>query len=162
MAYSASALRTDFNDFLFASIGPDRNDVPLSVLSALARLGLDPWEEAAELAQLPRETAARRLASSIAALPDGVPPNLEHGTIAAHLIARLPSRTGAAIASGGTLPDGDDVTKFRAGVWMYVILMLVMFGAQWIAASRQPQIRADDTRAAVSDTFIPQKPDSAD
>ena len=31
-------LGSEFNDFLFASIGKDRNDMPLSVLSALARL----------------------------------------------------------------------------------------------------------------------------
>ena len=64
-------LGSEFDDFLFAPIGEDRNDMPLSVLSALARLDIDPWHEAAELARLPRETATQRLASLIAALPDG-------------------------------------------------------------------------------------------
>ena len=32
----------------------------LSVLSALARLDIDPWQEAAQLAGLPGETATRR------------------------------------------------------------------------------------------------------
>jgi hypothetical protein len=36
----------EFDNFLYASIGADRNGMPLSVLSALARLDLDPWEEA--------------------------------------------------------------------------------------------------------------------
>jgi hypothetical protein len=43
--------------------------MPLSVLSALARLNLDPWHEAAELSDLPKDTAAQRLAALIALLP---------------------------------------------------------------------------------------------
>jgi hypothetical protein len=42
---SVSVLGTEFDDFLFAPIGEDRNDMPLSVLSALARLDIDPWQE---------------------------------------------------------------------------------------------------------------------
>jgi hypothetical protein len=37
---------SEYDDFLFASMGEDRNGLPLSVLSALARLDVDPWEEA--------------------------------------------------------------------------------------------------------------------
>jgi hypothetical protein len=59
---------TEFNDFLFASIGEDSNGMPVSVLSGLARLDMDPWQEAAQLAQSPRETATQRLASLIGAL----------------------------------------------------------------------------------------------
>jgi hypothetical protein len=40
-----------------------RNEMPLSVISALARLDLDPWAEAAELARMPADGAARRLSS---------------------------------------------------------------------------------------------------
>jgi hypothetical protein len=56
---SISVLGSEFDDFLFAPIGEDRNDMPLSVLSALARLDIDPWHEAAELARLPGETATQ-------------------------------------------------------------------------------------------------------
>ena len=52
---SVSSLGSDFNDFLYAPISEGRNGMLLSVLSALARLDVDPWEEAAQLAQLPRE-----------------------------------------------------------------------------------------------------------
>jgi hypothetical protein len=68
---SISPLGHEFNEFLFAPIGEEKNGMLLSVLSALARLDVDPWREAAELAQLPRQTATQRLASLIAALPDG-------------------------------------------------------------------------------------------
>ena len=47
LAARFSLLHSDLNDFLFASVGDEQNGMPLSVLSALTRLGVDPWEEAA-------------------------------------------------------------------------------------------------------------------
>lgn len=71
MALSArfSLLHSDLNDFLFAAVGEERNGVTLSVVSALTRLGLDPWEEAARLTPLPKTRAAEALATLIARLP---------------------------------------------------------------------------------------------
>ena len=46
-------LGAEFNDFLFAAIGADAGGTYLTVVSALARLDLDPWAEAAILARLP-------------------------------------------------------------------------------------------------------------
>jgi hypothetical protein len=60
---SVSGLTPEFDEFLFARINADTEETPLSMLSVLARLGLDPWEEAAKLAQLPRASAAQRLVS---------------------------------------------------------------------------------------------------
>jgi hypothetical protein len=57
-----SLLHSDLNDFLFASVGDQQNGMPLSVISALTRLGVDPWEEAARLAALPKVLAAEALA----------------------------------------------------------------------------------------------------
>jgi hypothetical protein len=61
---------SEFNDFLFAPICEDRNGMSVSVLSGLARSDVDPWQEAANLAQLPEETATQRLTALIGALPD--------------------------------------------------------------------------------------------
>ena len=44
-AASASYLTREFDDFLFARLNEDSDDMPLSVLSVLARLGVDPWQE---------------------------------------------------------------------------------------------------------------------
>jgi hypothetical protein len=150
-----SALGSEFDNFLFSPIGEDRNDMPLSVLSVLARLDLDPWQEAAELARLPRETAARRLASSIAALPDGPMAHLEPGTIAARLIALLPRQASSENLSRETSPDTGDVTKFRAGVYMYVVLIVFMLAAQWFTASRQAPAEADGAETPASSTVLP-------
>src|SRR5579862_3396368 len=97
---SSSSLGSEFNDFLFAPIGEERNGMLLSVLSALARLDVDPWQEAAELARLSRENATQRLASLIAAaLPDKPSVRLDPGSIAARLIALLPRGAGFNIPS---------------------------------------------------------------
>ncbi len=71
MTTSASVpfLTRQFDDFLFARIDEGTDTPPLSVLSVLARLDVDPWEEAAKLARLPRAAAAKRLVECIAATP---------------------------------------------------------------------------------------------
>jgi hypothetical protein len=94
-----SLLRSEFNEFLFAPIGEEGNDTLLTVLSALARLGLDPWQESARLALLSREKATQSLASMIANLPNGRWAQADVGAIAARLIALLPTKRVAASPS---------------------------------------------------------------
>jgi hypothetical protein len=53
----------------------------LSVLSALARLDLDPWREPAELAQMPKQAAKQRLTSLIEMLPEAPSTRPEPETI---------------------------------------------------------------------------------
>ena len=134
----ASALGSQFDAFLFAPIGKDTNDTPLSVLSVLARLGIDPWQEAAELAGLPQETATHRLASSIAALPGMPLAHLENGTIAGRLVALLPRQGSFEGRSSGMPVNVDVVTKARTGLYLYVVLIAFMLISQWIVASVQP------------------------
>ncbi len=64
----------------------------LSVMSALARLGVDPWEQAAQLSALPQGVAASTLAPMIARLPGGHWGAAEAKSIAARLVALLPKR----------------------------------------------------------------------
>ena len=112
---------SEFNDFLFAPIGEDRNGMLVSVLSGLARSDVDPWQEAARLAELPGETATQRLASLIGALPDRVASYPDSRTIAARLVALLPRplgsrgvprRSGSAWAAMNSRPW-----------WIYVVVM---------------------------------------
>ncbi len=63
-------LLPEFDGFLFASVGEEADGVPLSVLSALSQLGLDPRDESARLAHLTKEAAADQLARMIARLSD--------------------------------------------------------------------------------------------
>ena len=75
-----------YNAFLFAAVGEEKVGLPLTVLTALTRLGFDPWREAARLSDLPRETAARAFAVTIAMLPEGDWKASESEAIAARLV----------------------------------------------------------------------------
>src|ERR1700736_5049451 len=89
-------MHPEFDAFLFASIGEEVDGVPLSVLSALARLGLDPRDEAVRLTHLTREAAAEQLARMIARLYDQRWSAAEARRIASGLIERLPMANAAA------------------------------------------------------------------
>jgi hypothetical protein len=95
---ATSSIGSQFNAFLFASIDEVAAEAPLSVVSVLARLDLDPWQEADELTQLPRETAVQRLAALLTKLPGGDRAHSDSHAIAQRLIALLPGRVG--LASG--------------------------------------------------------------
>jgi hypothetical protein len=58
-------LRPDLDDFLFAAVGDERNGIPLSMISALTQLGLDPWDEAGRLSALAKQEAVERLTELI-------------------------------------------------------------------------------------------------
>lgn len=88
---SIRPLRRDLDKFLFASVGEEVDEVPLSVVSAFARLGLDPWEEAGRLSALGGQEAAEQLARLIAELPGRSCPLGEARRIARPLAVLLPS-----------------------------------------------------------------------
>jgi len=90
---------SEYNAFLFACVGEEAAGVQLTVLTALTRLGLDPWQEAARLSDLPREAAARALAATIATLSEGDWKVSESGAIAARLVDCLPARSAPAVPS---------------------------------------------------------------
>ena len=91
LSATTTNLGSEFDSFLFASIGEDA--MLLTVLSALARSNVDPWEEAARLARMPKEAATKSLALLIAALPDREATHLDSGTTAARLVEPSPRRT---------------------------------------------------------------------
>lgn len=77
--------------FLFASVGEEIAGIPLSVLSALAQLDLDPRNEAARLSNLTREAAASQLGRLFARLPDRPWTSSEIRRIASTLVELLPT-----------------------------------------------------------------------
>ena len=79
-----------YNAFLFGSLDQDASGAEVTVLSALSRLGIDPWEEAARLAALPRAAAAEALAATLLRLPDRTVPASAAAESAARLVALLP------------------------------------------------------------------------
>jgi hypothetical protein len=138
-AASVSFLRCEFNDFLYAPIGSERNGMTLSVLSALARLNVDPWEEAAGLYRLSKHTAAQKLASLIARLPSGGWAQGDCYAIADRLIELLPPPGGHASS-----PE-EDREPGRINFLTAPILIAVALGlaALLMAATREPSSRGD-------------------
>jgi hypothetical protein len=87
---------SDLNGFLFADIGIEAGGMELSVVSALAREGVDPWQEAARLAKLPWAIAVDELARMIAGMPASLWPQPAATEIATRLVRMLPGREGGA------------------------------------------------------------------
>lgn len=83
-------LPADLGAFLFAEVGAGLDGMPFTVLSVLARLGLDPWDEAGRLAKQPDQKAASQLARTLAAQPGT--PLADADDVAARLVALLPGR----------------------------------------------------------------------
>jgi len=112
-----------FDDFLFASIGEEKNGIELTVLSALTRLGFDPWAEAARLSDLPGETAERALVAVIGLLPEGDWKISNAGAIATRLVDHLPRRRAAAVQSPREKSNGVQKSKSDATIWFVAIAL---------------------------------------
>lgn len=121
----------DFDDFLYATIGREEEAAPLSVLSMLARLGLDPWVEAARLAALPRALATLDMAKIIAGLPASSPAHEHSVALVCRLVALLPR---APVRDGRpatvTTPKAD-LRSIGMQLAVYVILAASILGANW-------------------------------
>jgi hypothetical protein len=132
---SLSTLPSTYDDFLYAPVGETTNGALLTVLSVLARQNVDPWEEAADLSQMPQNTAARRLISMIMASP-GQSPIANQAAVADRLIALLPRRVAAVGDAPNVLQGGPPVHRSPPTLNLMVIAIYigVMVLSQWIAA----------------------------
>jgi hypothetical protein len=81
---------SNLNPFLFADMGKEANGSALTILSVLARLGQDPWAEAARWTTLPRAGTIDCLARSIGKMPLDPLALSERTATAARLILLLP------------------------------------------------------------------------
>jgi len=155
MPHSVFSLRTSaFNDFLYAPIGEEDNGMVLTTLSALARLGVDPWDEAARLSEQPKETATKRLTLIISGLPHGQWAASSAGDIAARLSALLPGKPAPvaqqAMARVKHLPP----PAMAMLLFAFLVNALVFFAMR----DHAPQPTADQSAAASSTVVPPQVP----
>ena len=121
-------LRTDLDDFLFAPIADDTNGMPLTMITALARSGVDPWAQAADLAVLSRESATQKLILLLAGVPNGPTPGPDTATLASRLVALLhPSaKPGAAGGGAAQSPAVVATRPRRFNLAIYSVLALIL------------------------------------
>lgn len=118
---------SEFNEFLFAFVGEEKSGQALTVLSALARLGIDPWQEAARLSELPREAAASALTDSIASLPEGDWKASDSRSIALRLVGCLPTPSSSEETSQDRSGKGQEPEPKTQNwlLWIGLVAMLV-------------------------------------
>ena len=115
-----------FDAFLHADVGAELNGSALTVLSMIARLGRDPWAEAARWAALPRAGAIEGLAQSIAQMPLVPSALAETRTIAERLVQLLPISTSGAWQGGVAKADTPSVPGWLPITILYLALAFGM------------------------------------
>jgi hypothetical protein len=120
-----------FNAFLFAPVGEDCRGMQVSVLSALARFGVDPWREAEVLSNLPQTDAAGRLDGIILAAAEVPSAAANHNDITTRLIALLPQ----AVTLQTTVRKaiGSPVPEQRTVVILWTAFMVLLLIGQTLA-----------------------------
>ncbi len=89
----------------------------LSVVSALARLDIDPWQEAARLSNLPKHLAAEAMGRLIGRLPGGRWNQSDSARIAARLVELLPRRSPSSLPGRAKRGRDDDLRAAPRGAW---------------------------------------------
>jgi len=133
--------KTGLDPFLLAEIDVQENGSPLTMLSVLARLGRDPWAEAAGWARLPHAAATKHLVDLIGQMPlrqhvlDDAP------RIAARLSQLLPGRAEAIPA---TPPQRSTAFLVMAGLCLGLLFALTFVASKMPnhAATPEPGIAA--------------------
>jgi hypothetical protein len=138
-----TSIGREFDRFLFAAVADDRHGQRLSFISLLARSDVDPWEAAANLENMPRETATARLAALIAAaLPEDASTKLPADVIAADLIGLLPRESKLAPPS---LPESlADISSENARAILGFIGLVLLIAIALIVSA--PQSRGPGQR----------------
>jgi len=144
-------LRPEFDAFLFAPIGEDKSGMPLSILSVLARMDLDPWLAATQLAALSPESAAQKLVSILGALPTFSLQPSGILSVATRLVAMLPhppsSITSPLRALSGSA--GTTVARPHANMLFLAVYLIFMVTTQIVMTHLLPS-RPDSPPAPVS------------
>jgi hypothetical protein len=124
----------EYDEFLYAQLGEEANGMQLSVLSALARQNVDPWEIAQKLSSLPRDKALPLLTPLLACIPSGAEGRDAPEDIAARLIALLPSPRAATKnpgVSGLSSPSANPVPNIEK-LRLIVAFALLLLMSQWL------------------------------
>ena len=119
--------------FLHADVGAELNGSPLTILSVLARLGKDPWAQAAGWAALPTAAAIDGLSQSIAQMPLARAARAGSRDIAARLAQLLPGKPrhvvpapAAASKSAAATPNWAPVAMVCYGITVSMVVTALL------------------------------------
>jgi hypothetical protein len=160
-AVSMFGHKSEFDPFLYAPVGEERNGMLLSVLSALARLDVDPWQEAATLTKMTAQDATVRLASLLSSLPSDAARLLAPNTVL-RLIALLPKES---LRDPGPRETSVGVTARYWIVAFYFLMTFVLMFAEQMAEDRRAPASTEGAPAAHSSEAAPSQtatPDTAE
>lgn len=89
---SVSIPSSKFDQFLFAPMCEEGNGMQISVISALARAHIDPWEEAGRLSTMPKAIAEKAIVSTLRQVSGRDWNSADAAAIARRLVGLLPDR----------------------------------------------------------------------
>jgi hypothetical protein len=154
---SVSQFRSEFDAFLYAPV-EEHIDAPLlSVISVLARLDVDPWQEAATLARMSRDKAAWRLAALIETLPGEPAIHMHSKAIATRLIALLPRQIVINLGAPRANLSAGNSANIRfvvAIILLNGLFMAYSFGSQYFFGNHPPQHQPSIVISKLSPTAV--------
>ena len=113
----------DLDRFLYAFVGVDRSGSEVTVVSTLARLGLDPWMEASDLAAASEGAGTKRLSKLLSQFRD-VPLLMgDHEATARSLVSLLPKRPVRDDPSDGSGVSGGT----KATIYLSIVAIIFAF-----------------------------------
>jgi hypothetical protein len=115
-------------NFLFAEIGTGESGATLTMISALARCGSDPWTEAARLSALPRAGAAEALSLFLGRMPSAWCSLSDRPATATRLLNLLPNTEVRMPAVLARRPDFKAYLEKRLFGIAAVLLVAVVLG----------------------------------
>jgi hypothetical protein len=127
-----------YDAFLFELLGVEENGMELSVLSALARAGVDPWAEAKRLAALPRQAAIAAISALL---------HLSEPDTARRLAELLPRTAAAQLPTSAKQFDREALFR-RYGLFIIVAWLVVAVVAMMTFAPSQPNTQTPVTAGA--------------
>jgi hypothetical protein len=124
------------NAFLLADIGEEINGSRLTMLSALARLGKDPWDEAARWDQEPKAHAIEALTANIIDMPLNAEAIQDARSTAARLILLLPRQSQQSTVKASSKPAQRVLPNW---MWMAILYPWVLLALNaGMALSHRP------------------------
>ena len=114
---------SEMDGFLLSDVGIQPNGMPLTVLSMLARMGVDPWDEAECLSGLPNDLAVSWMAAAISRAPPYSWEQSDVAVLASRLIDRLPTHSHNPQPTA-VLTDGLEAVP----VWKLMMVFYVTIG----------------------------------